>query len=73
VHDAIASYRKTTVAAFLACLAIISAAYLGQSFAPAVVPAPLVFLLALLGWIAGVTLLLVALGGVLATYRHSGR
>jgi len=73
VHDAIASYRKTTVAAFLACLAIISAAYLGQRFAPAVVPAPLVFLLALLGWIAGVTLLLVALGGVLATYRHSAR
>jgi hypothetical protein len=73
VHEAIASYRKTAVASFLACVAIISAAYLGQRFAPAVVPAPLVFLLALLGWIAGATLLLVALGGVLAAFRHSSR
>jgi hypothetical protein len=73
VHEAIASYRKTAVASFLACLAIISAAYLGQRFAPALVPAPLVFLLALLGWIAGLALLLVALGGVLASFRHSSR
>ena len=73
MHEAIASYRKTAVASFLACVAIITAAYLGQRFAPAVVPAPLVFLLALLGWIAGVVLLLVGLGGVLAAFRHSSR
>jgi hypothetical protein len=73
VHEAIASYRKTAVASFLACVALISAAYVGQRFAPAVVPAPLIFMLALLGWIAGVTLLLVALGGVLAAFRHSSR
>lgn len=73
MHEAIASYRKTAVASFLACVAIISAAYLGQRFAPAVVPAPLVLVLALLGWMAGATLLLVALGGVLAAFRHSSR
>ena len=73
MQEAIASYRKTTVASLLACLAIIAAAYAGQRLAPAVVPAPLVFLLASLGWIAGVALLLVALGGVLAAFRHSSR
>jgi len=73
VQEAIASYRKTAVASLLACLALIAAAYLGQRFAPAIAPAPLVFLLASLGWIAGLTLLLVALGGVLAAFRHSSR
>ena len=73
MNEAIASYGKSTVAAFVACVAIISAAYLGQRFAPAAVPAPFVFLLASLGWIAGVILLLVALGGVLAALRHSSR
>ena len=73
MQEAIASYRKTAVASLLACLALIAAAYLGQRFAPAIAPAPLVFLLASLGWIAGLTLLLVALGGVLAAFRHSSR
>jgi hypothetical protein len=73
VNEAIASYGKSTLAAFLACVAIVLAAYLGQRFAPEVVPAPIVFALALLGWIAGLTLLLVALGGVLAAFRHSSR
>jgi hypothetical protein len=73
MREAIASYRKTTVASFLAGLAVISAAYAGQRFAPAVVPAPLIFLLALLGWAGGLALLLVAAGGVLASFRHSSR
>jgi len=73
MHEAIASYRKTTVASFLAGLAVISAAYAGQRFAPAVVPAALVFLLASLGWAGGLALLLVAAGGVLASFRHSSR
>ena len=73
MHEAIASYRKTTVASLLAGLAVISAAYVGQRLAPAVVPAPLIFLLALLGWAGGLALLLVAAGGVLASFRHSSR
>jgi hypothetical protein len=73
VNEAIASYGKSTVAAFLAFVALIAATYVAQRFAPAVVPAPLVLVLASLGWIAGLTLLLVALGGVLAAFRHSSR
>ena len=73
MNEAIASYGKSTVAAFLAFVAIIATTYVAQRFAPAVVPAPLVLLLASLGWIAGLTLLLVALGGVLALFRHSSR
>ena len=73
MHEAIASYRKTIVISLLGGLTILVATYAGQRFAPAFIAAPLVFLLALLGWIAGVTLLLVALGGVLAIFRHLSR
>jgi len=73
VNEAIASYRKTIVISVLAGVTIASATYAGQRFAPALVPAPLVFLLALLGWACGVALLLVALGGVLVAFRHSSR
>jgi hypothetical protein len=73
MDQAIASYRKTIVLSLAAGVAVISAAYIGQRFAPAFVPAPLVLLLATLGWIAGVTLLLVALGGVVVSFRHSSQ
>ena len=73
MNEAMASYRKTIVISVLAGVTIVSAAYVGQKFAPAVIPAPLVLLLALLGWIAGITLLLVALGGLLVAFRHSSR
>ena len=71
MHEAIASYRKTVVLTLVAGLAVVAATYAGQRFGPASIPAPLVFLLAAAGWIAGVTLLLVALGGVLVTFRHA--
>jgi len=73
MREAIASYRKTIVIALLAGTAIVAAVYAGQSFAPGIAPAPLVFLLALAGWIAGTMLLLVAAGGVLVTFRHASR
>src|SRR6476620_10411287 len=73
MHEAIASYRKTTVISFLAAIAVIAAAYVGQRLAPALIPAPLILMLALLGWAAGSILLLVALGGVLVTWRTASR
>ena len=73
MDHAVASYKKTTLISLMAGVAVMSAAYLGQRFAPAPVPAPLVLVLATLGWIAGVTLLLVALGGVVVTFRHSSQ
>jgi hypothetical protein len=73
MHEAIASYRKTIVVSFLGGLTLITAAYLGQRFAPTPVPAPLVVLLAWLAWICGLGLLLVALGGMLVTFRHFSR
>jgi hypothetical protein len=73
MNEVTASYRKTTVASLLAGVTVLAVTYASQKFAPAPVPAPAVFVLALLGWIVGVTLLLVALGGVLATLRHSSR
>jgi hypothetical protein len=57
----------------VAGVALLSAAYAGQEFAPAPVPAPLVVALATLGWIAGVALLLVAVGGLLVIFRHSSQ
>jgi hypothetical protein len=68
-----ASYRKTILISLVAGVTVISAAYLGERFAPAPVPAPLVLVLATLGWMAGVTLLLVALGGLVVTFRHSSQ
>lgn len=73
MNDAIASYRKTVVASSVAGTAILCATYAAQRFAPAPVPAPLVLGLALLGYACGLALLLVAAGGVLATFRHSAR
>jgi hypothetical protein len=73
MDQAAASYRKTTLIALVAGVAIVSAAHLGQRFAPAPVPAPLVVVLATLGWIAGVTLLVVALGGLVVAFRHSSQ
>jgi hypothetical protein len=73
MNEVTASYRKTTVSALLAGATIVAATYAGQKFAPASVPAPAVFLLALLGWISGLTLLLVALGGLVVAFRHSSR
>ena len=71
MHEAMESYRKTAVAAFLAGVTVVAATYAGYKLAPAPVPAPVVLLLAVLGWISGVTLLLVALGGLLVALRHS--
>jgi len=48
-------------------------AYVGQRLAPALIPAPLALVLVALGWICGMSLLLVALGGVLVTFRHYSR
>src|SRR4051812_31702127 len=73
MHQAIESYRKTIAASSVAGLTIIAAAYIGHRLAAGIIPAPLVFLLALLGWSAGAMLLVVALGGVLVTFRHSSR
>ena len=71
MHEAIASYRKTILVSLLAGSIAVALAYAGQMFAPALIPAPLVLLLVILGWIAGAILLLVALGGMLVSYRHS--
>jgi hypothetical protein len=73
MSEAIASYRKTVILSLLGACALITAAYIGQRLAPPIVPQPLVFLLALLGWGCGLMLLLVAIGGLLATFRHSSR
>jgi hypothetical protein len=73
VREATASYRKTVILSFLGAFALIAAAYIGQRFAPPIVPQPLVFLLALLGWTCGLLLLMVAVGGVLVTFRHASQ
>jgi hypothetical protein len=73
MHEAVASYRKTVVFSLLAAALAASATYAGQRWAPAMVPAPLVFALALLGWIVAAILLLVGLGGLLSIFRHFSR
>ena len=73
MQKALRSYWKTIVVSVVAGTMALAAAYAGQRFAPTLIPLPLVFLLATLGLLAGVTLLLVALGGVLVSFRHSSR
>jgi len=73
MHEAIASYRKTIVLSLCAGLVVLATAYAGQRFAPALIPTPLVLLFSTLGLVAGLALVLVALGGVLVSFRHSSR
>jgi len=73
MQKALESYRKTIVISVVAGMMALAAAYADQRFAAALIPTPLVFLLAALGLIASVTLLLVALAGVLVSFRHSSR
>jgi len=73
MRKALTSYRKSILAASVAALAVISVTLAGQTFAPALVPAPVVFSLAAAGWALGAVLLLVALGGLLVYFRHTSR
>jgi len=70
---AILSYRKTAVASLLAGLAVISATLVGQLLADAYLPGTLAVLVALLGWMVGALMLLVAAAGMLVLVRHRGR
>jgi hypothetical protein len=54
-------------------LTAISVTLAGQALASAYLPGLLVGLLAVLGWAAGLLLLLVAAGSLLALFRHRGR
>lgn len=65
------SYRKTIVASSVAGVAVIAVAYAGQTRVSTLLPALFVFSLSALGWVVGVLLLSIAIGGLLAEFRHS--
>jgi len=71
MHAATASYRKALIASSVAGMAAIAATYASQTLASGLLPAPITFVLFILGSIVGVLLLLVALGGLLAEIRHA--
>ena len=73
MHAATTSYRKTIVASSVAGLAVIAVAHAGQTFVSTLLPALFVFSLSALGWVVGVLLLSIALGGLLVNFRHSKR
>jgi hypothetical protein len=65
------SYRKTIVASSVAGLAVVAVTHAGQTFVSTLLPALFVFSLSALGWVVGVLPLSIALGGLLANFRHS--
>src|SRR5206468_11564860 len=73
MHAATTSYRKTIVASSVAGLAVIAVTHAGQTLVSAILPVGCVVLLAALGWVVGLLLLLVALGGLLVDFLYSGR
>src|SRR3989442_15617544 len=73
MHAATTSYRKTIVASSVAGLAVIAVTYAGPTLVSAILPVWFVVLLTALGWVVGLLLLLVALGGLLVDFRYSGR
>src|SRR5881296_3497564 len=73
MHAATTSYRKTIVASSVAGLAVIAVTYAGPTLVSAILPVWFVVLLTALGWVVGLLLLLVALGGLLVNFRYTGR
>jgi hypothetical protein len=73
MHAATASYRKTIVACSIAGLAVIAVTHAGQTLVYAILPVSFVVFLIVIGWVFGLLLLLVALGGLLVSFRYSGR
>ena len=67
------SYRKTVVASSVAGLAVIAVTHAGQTLVSAILPVSFVVFLIALGWVVGLLLLLVALGGLVVNFRYSGR
>lgn len=65
------SYRKTIVASSVAGLAVIAVTHASQTFVSTLLPVLFVSSLSALGWVVGVLLLSIALGGLLANFRHS--
>src|SRR5215813_13596073 len=73
MHDAPTSFRKTIVAAAATGLAAIALVHAGQAALSGVLPTWFTTLLVALGWIVGLSLLVIALSGILVSFRHSSR
>jgi len=73
MRAATTSYRKTIVASSVAALATIAATISGQTLMSAFLPISFMAFPIALGWLVATLLLLVALGGLLVTFRYSGR